>query len=240
MISPFPGSFSSSFFAGWMFFGLSPTPTGGSPSEALYRNADDSIVRQEQEPEETVQYFPDYVDGGGWSVQLMFSNVDPDTAASIQVEVYDPDGQPVPDLFDSELTLEIPALGARVLKSTGSGAIRRGWIQFETNAATVRGWLTYRHAPSGIEAVVEPAPLGPEFALFVEESETVGTGLALFNPASATGIELRLRDEAGNDPLNGLVLAWKDFHQAALTLPEWFDVSGWMRNCWRIFAASCS
>ena len=37
---------------------------------------------------------------------------------------------------------------------------------------------------------------------------------------------MRLRDEEGDDPLNGLFLPWKDFHQAALTLPEWFDVPG--------------
>ena len=226
MISPPHSSFSSSFLAGWLFFVLSATHTGGSPSEYVLRQADDSIAGQEQEPEERVLYFPDYVDGEGWSVQLVFINVDPDAAAGIRVEVYDPEGQPVRDLFDSELTLEIPALGTRVLRSAGSGAIRRGWIRFETNTATVSGSLTYRHAPSGIEVVVEPVPLAQEFALLVEESETVGTGLALFKPDAESRIELRLRDEEGNDPLNGWFLAWEDFHQAALTLPEWFDVSG--------------
>ena len=173
-----------------------------------------------------VLYFPDYVDGGGWSVQLVLSNVDPNAAAEIRVEVYDPDGQNVRDLFDSDLTLEIPALGTRVLRSAGSGAIRRGWIQIETDAGTVSGLLTYRHAQSGIEVVVEPAQLGKEFALFVEESETVGAGLALFKPDAESRIELRLRDEEGNDPLNGLFVPWGDFHQAARTLPEWFAVEG--------------
>ena len=224
MISPLLSSFSSSFFAGWLFFVLSPTQTGGPPSENVRQQADDSIVRQEQE--EMVLYFPDYVDGRGWSVQLVLSNVDPNAATGIRVEVYDPDGQNVRDLFDSDLTLEIPALGTRVLRSAGSGAIRRGWIQIETDAGTVSGLLTYRHAQSGIEVVVEPAQLGQEFTLFVEESDTVGLGLALFKPDAESRIELRLRDEEGNDPLNGLLLAWEDFHQAARTLPEWFDVSG--------------
>ena len=224
MINPLLSSFSSSFFAGWLFFVLSPTQTGGPPSENVRRQADDSIVRQEQE--EMVLYFPDYVDGGGWSVQLVLSNVDPNAATGIRVEVYDPDGQNVRDLFDSDLTLEIPALGTRVLRSAGSGAIRRGWIQIEIDAGTVSGLLTYRHAQSGIEVVVEPAQLGKEFALFVEESETVGAGLALFKPDAESRIELRLRDEEGNDPLNGLFVPWRDFHQAALTLPEWFAVEG--------------
>ena len=65
---------------------------------------DDSISSQTQEPVETTLYFPDYVDGGGWSVQLVLSNVDPAAAAEVRVDVYDPDGQPVWDLFDSVLT----------------------------------------------------------------------------------------------------------------------------------------
>ena len=185
-----------------------------------------AIRTQSEEPQETNLVFPDYVDGGGWSVQLVLSNVDPAAAAEAVVEVYDPEGQPVPDLFDSDLTLEVPALGSRVLRSTGSGAIRRGWIQVEADAGTISGLLTYRHTESGVEVGVEPARLGKQFALFVEESGTVGAGLALFKPAAESRIELRLRDEEGDDPLNGLFLPWKDFHQSALTLPEWFDVPG--------------
>ena len=185
-----------------------------------------AIRTQSEEPQDTDLVFPDYVDGGGWSVQLVISNVDPDTAAEFRVEVYDPDGQPVLDLFDSDLTLEIPALGSRVLRSAGTGAIRRGWIEVRTDSAAVSGLLTYRHVQTGIEVSVEPAELGKEFALFVEESGTVGAGLALFKPDAESRIELRLRDEEGNDPLNGLFLPWKDFQQAARTLPEWFDVPG--------------
>ncbi len=185
-----------------------------------------AIRTQSEAPQETNLVFPDYVDGGGWSVQLVLTNVDPAASARVRAEVYDPDGQPVLDLFDSELTLEIPALGSRVLRSTGSRALRRGWIQVESDGATISGLLTYRHAQSGVEVGVEPARLGKQFALFVEESGTVGAGLALFKPDAESRIELRLRDEEGDDPLNGSFLPWKDFHQGALTLPEWFDVPG--------------
>ena len=163
-------------------------------------------------------------------MQLVLSNVDPAAAAEVRVEVYDPEGQPVRDLFDSDSTFEIPSLGSRVLRSTGSEAIRRGWIQVEAEAAAISGLLTYRHAESGVEVGVEAARLGNQFALFVEESGTVGAGLALFKPEADSRIELRLRDEEGDDPLNGLFLPWRDFHQSALTLPEWFDVPGWMRD----------
>ncbi len=225
MINPLLGSFSSSFFAWWLFFVLSPPQAGGPPSEQGHPT-DDSISRQAQEPGETILYFPDYVDGGGWSVQLVLSNVDPDAAAEVLVEVYDPDGQPILDLFNSDLTLEIPALGSRVLRSTGSGAIRRGWIQAETDADTISGLLAYRNAQSGIEVGVKPVELGPQFALFVEESPTVGAGVAVYKPDASSRLELRIRDEDGSDPLEGGFVPWGDFHQSALTLPEWFAVEG--------------
>ncbi len=187
---------------------------------------DDSSQHQTREAVETALYFPDYVDGDGWSVQLVLSNFDPDAAAEVQIEVYDPDGQPVMDLFDSDLTLEIPTQGSRVVRSAGSGAIRRGWIQVETDAATVSGLLTYRHAQSGIEVGVEPVKPGNQFALFVEESSEIGTGLAIFKPDSSPKIELRIRDEEGRDPLDGVSVPRGDFHQLAWTMLEWFDVDG--------------
>ncbi|MDE2929001.1 MAG: hypothetical protein OXT71_21655, partial [Acidobacteriota bacterium] len=186
----------------------------------------DSIAHQTQGPAETVLYFPDYVDGGGWSVQLVVSNVDPAAAAEVRAEVYDPEGQPVPDLFDSDLTFEVPALGSRVLRSSGAGAIRRGWIQVRAGTDSVSGLLTYRHARSGIEVGVQPVELGKQFALFVEESPTVGAGVAVFKPNISPRLELRIRDGEGNDPLEGEAVSWGDFHQAARTLPEWFSVEG--------------
>ena len=181
---------------------------------------DDSIAHQTQGSAETILYFPDYVDGGGWSVQLVLSNVDPAAAAEVRAEVYDPDGQPVLDLFDSDLTFEVPALGSRVLRSSGTGAIRRGWIQVRTGTDSVSGLLTYRHAQSGIEVGVQPVELGPQFALFVEESTTVGAGVAVFKPDVSPRLELRIRDEDGNDPLEGEVVSWGDFHQAARHAPR--------------------
>ncbi len=185
-----------------------------------------AIRNPSQEPQESPLYFPDYVDGDGWSVQLVLSNVDPDAAAEAVVEVYDQDGGSILDLFDSELRLQIPPLGSRVLKSAGAGPIRRGWIQMQTEPAAVSGLLTYRHARTGIEVSVEAVQLGTQFALFVEETEAIGAGLAIFKPDGASGIELRIRDEEGNDPLAGVFLPWRDFHQSARTLPEWFDVLG--------------
>ena len=174
----------------------------------------------------TTLYFPDYVDGDGWAVELALSNVNASVAAVAVVEVYGQDGQPVLDLFDSESPIEIPSFGSRVLRSAGAGPIRRGWIQVRTDPASVTGLLTYRQTGTGVEVSVEPVELGNRFALFVEESDTLGSGLAIFKPEASSGIELQIRDEEGNDPLEGEFPPRRDFKQAALTLPEWFGVEG--------------
>ena len=168
-------------------------------------------------------YFPDYVEGGGWSVQLMLSNLDTTRFAAVVVSVYDQQRQRVSEFFDSATDFEIPALGSRVLKSAGTGPIQRGWIKVKADPESIRGLLTYRHVGTGIEVGVQPVPLGGHFALFIEESSEIGTGLAIFNPHPSSEIEFRVRNEAGRDPLEGEVLTRGDFRQRALTLPEWFE-----------------
>ena len=218
-------------FRGLMFLetedGSSLIPLGlrfGKETSSL--SAVPVIRNPSPELQETVLVFPDYVDGGGWSVQLVLSNVDAAVGAEAIVEVYDREGQAVADLFDTESEVEIPSLGSRVWRSTGEGGIRRGWIEVRTGSAAVSGLLTYRDTRSGIEVGVNPVELGQRFALFVEESPVVGAGVAIMKREAASGVELRLRDEEGNDPLEGGSVRWDGFRQAARTLPEWFDVDG--------------
>ena len=218
-------------FRGLMFLetedGSSLIPLGlrfGKETSSL--SAVPVIRTQSEESQEAPLIFPDYVDGGGWSVQLVLSNVDAAVGAEAVVEVYDREGQAVADLFDTESEVEIPSLGSRVWRSTGEGEIRRGWIEVRTGSAAVSGLLTYRDARSGIEVGVNPVELGQRFALFVEESPTLGAGVAIMKREASSGVELRLRDEEGNDPLEGGSVRWEGFRQAARTLPEWFDVDG--------------
>ena len=186
----------------------------------------ESIQFQTEEQEETL-YFPDFVDGGGWSVQLVLTNIGTTAGAAVVVNVYDQEGDSVTDLFDSATSFEIPSLGSQILKSDGTGQrIRRGWIEVRTATASVSGLLTYRHVVSGVEVGVESVELGDHFALFVEESSDIGTGLAIFKPESSPEIELRIRDEEGEDPLGGQVVRQGNFSQKALTIPEWFDQGG--------------
>ena len=171
-------------------------------------------------------YFPDYVEGEGWSVQLVLGNLSPDRSVPVVVEVYDSSGQSVSAFFDSENSFEIPPLGSRLLRSTGAGVIRRGWIEINADPVMVPGLLTYRNALTGIEVGVDSVGLGDHFALFVEESTDIGTGLAILKPDSSSEIEFRIRDKEGRDPLGGVVTPREDFHQRARTIPEWFDVEG--------------
>ena len=194
-----------------------------------YSSENTLTVEGEEIPElepVTTLYFPDYVDGGGWSVQLAVSNIDTTAAAAVVVTAYDKEGQPIPGFFDSEATFEIPALGSRVLRSTGMGEIRRGWIEAETDTASVSGLLTYSNAGTGLEVSVEPVEFGSHFALFVEESGGIGTGLAIFKPDPSSTIEFRIRDEDGINPLDEEFARVGDFNQAARTIPEWFAMDG--------------
>ena len=188
-----------------------------------YSSENTLTVEGEEIPElepVTTLYFPDYVDGGGWSVQLAVSNIDTTAAAAVVVTVYDQEGQPVPEFFDSDAAFEIPSLGNRVLRSTGMGTTRRGWIEVGTDTASVSGLLTYRNTETGLEVSVEPVELGNHFALFVEESSGIGTGLAIFNPDPASSIEYQIHDEDGS--VWDTPFAVWDFNQLALTIPQWF------------------
>ena len=195
---------------------------------AVFLLAVGSPPLQAQEDPLTTLYFPDYVDGGGWSVQLAISNIGPQTTEDVAVLVtaYDRDGQSIPGFFDFDDPFEIPPLGTRVFRSAGAGEVRRGWIEVKTDTASVSGLLTYRHAETGLEVSVEPVELGSHFALFVEESSDIGTGLAIFKPDPSPEIKLRIHDEEGEDPLEGVFITWQNFNQAAWTISEWFDVDG--------------
>ena len=207
----------------WVALLLVSTGAGAPGAETV--PLEDGGKAQKSASTASVLYFPDYVDGGGWSVQLVLNNVDPSQSAPVEVEVYDQQGRPVPGFFGSGNSFEIPPRGSRVLRSAGAGNLRRGWIEVGRQTASVHGLLTYRHGESGIEVGVRPVPLNDHFALYVEESSEIGTGLAIFKPDGASEIEFRLRDEAGFDPL-GRVLTQRNFQQRADVLPDWFTGVG--------------
>ena len=108
----------------WMLTGL-PTDVAHTYISVRARNKNgfSPEARARVGPlEVTTLYFPDYVDGGGWSVQLALSHIAAATEdAEIIVTAYDQEGQPIPGFFDSEGTFGIPSLGTQILRSTGAG-----------------------------------------------------------------------------------------------------------------------
>ena len=226
----FPGALVVLFFLPLVY----AEQNADQPSEIVHHGESDQF--QTQERDETTLYFPDFVDGGGWSVQLVLTNINTNATVPAVVAVYGQDGETVPDLFDSETSFEIPSLGNRVLRSEGEGRIRRGWIEVQTSKASVNGLLTYRNVRSGIEVGVESVELGDHFALFVEESNDIGTGLAIFKQDSSAKFELRIRDKEGRDPLDRRFVQVGDFNQRALTIPEWIGLRGFDTGFLRDFS----
>ena len=174
----------------------------------------------------TTLYFPDYLDGEGWIIQMALSNLDPSRNASVVVSACDPQGREVPGLFGSGSRFDIPSLGSRLMRSSGTGDIRRGWIEVDSDSSSIRGLLTYRNAESGVEVGVEPVELGDQFTLFAEESSDIGTGVTIFKPQASAQIELRIRNDEGDDPLEGVFVRHGEFHQRAWTTQDWFTEKG--------------
>ncbi len=196
---------------------------GGGGGEGGKAGGEGSRPERPETPSESTIYFPDYVDGEGWSVQLTLGNLDLNQAVSVDIEVYDQQGDPVAGFFDGDTNVEIPAQGSRTLSSVSGDQIRRGWISVRSLSNKVHGLLTYRDMVTGIEVGVEPVPLGNSFAMFVEESNDIGTGLALFLPGTTAQVGFTIVDQDGNDPLGeAQVLDAQEFRQAARTLPEWY------------------
>lgn len=82
---------------------LSAGSAAQGPAQVLQTDSasDESIQKQTQASPGTTLYFPDYVVGGGWSVQLVLGNLDPDHSARVDVETYDDQGWRVSRFFDS-------------------------------------------------------------------------------------------------------------------------------------------
>lgn len=195
----------------------------GGGGEGGESGGEGSRPERPETPSESTIYFPDYVDGEGWSVQLTLGNLDLNQAVSVDIEVYDQQGDPVAGFFDGDAKIEIPARGSQTLSSVSGDQIRRGWISVRSLSNMVHGLLTYRDMATGIEVGVEPVPLGNSFAMFVEESTAIGTGLALFLPGATAQVGFTIVDQDGNDPLGeAQVMDAQDFRQAARTLPEWY------------------
>ena len=82
----------------------------------------EEITKYSREPSEHGFYFPDFVVGGGWSVQVSINNTDSVSPANVLVTTYDQEALPFPGLFSGDNPLavsriSIPPLGVATLTS---------------------------------------------------------------------------------------------------------------------------
>ena len=195
-------------------------------------------------------FFADFVSGEGWSVQVAVSNNS--TTRSLTgliafVRGLESDSKDPPLDYDSVPHFTLPPNGTRIFKTDGMGSITRGGVligqlsgfaPFERDTQMLSAVLTYRHNDSGLEVTVPPltdddlAPPffneEPAFAIFVEESQTVSAGLAVWKaPSTEMCMYLVALDgQVVPDPEGHTTICYAEKHgdtfsQSAMTLQEW-------------------
>ena len=195
--------------------------------------------------------FADFTAGDGWSAQVAVQNNS--TRLDLEGWLLARDGEgETRDIFGKTQTmgffggrgirLSIPPGGTKVFKSKARKSLLRGSVvvlqtsdQWYSDLNQLAVVLTYRHAQSGIEVSVPPldfngtGQLGDfemAYSVFVEESDAVGTGLAVWRTAGAK-VCFVLFDEDGNrvegeNGWSGVCYSGEDQHLTG-TLPEFFD-----------------
>ncbi|OLD18871.1 MAG: hypothetical protein AUI91_09745 [Acidobacteria bacterium 13_1_40CM_3_56_11] len=146
--------------------------------------------------------FPHFVDGGGWSSQIMLINPG-NSATSGTLRFADPAGQPI-----SSLEYSIPPRGAQHFVTPGAGeAVRMGTVAIvpSPNMPRPSGLLIFSDTKSDIrvtEAGVPVSAVGTAFRVYVEASDATQSGIAIMNTtANPANVRIELMD------LNGASLA---------------------------------
>ena len=144
-------------------------------------------------------YFPHYGDGDGLRMTFVVSNHS-DAAATGALRVYDTLGDPAPLPFESGaasvVDLTLPPNSSTVLRTRGnSDPLRTGFVRVELGREEVSGVAIFNFA-SGLEASVLPSQMGTRFALFVERSSDLDTGIAIYRKTPSP-IKLKLYDGIG-------------------------------------------
>jgi len=146
-------------------------------------------------------YFSHYADGDGWSMQLVINNLSQNRATG-RLIVYDKNGtlQELP--FDSgpasEIQLTLEPLATSVIRTLGSSVpIKTGYIRVELDQREISGVAIFKNV-NGTEASVLPARFARRYALFVERTESLLTGIAFARHTPNQPIMLKLLDLDGN------------------------------------------
>lgn len=184
-------------------------------------------------------YFPHYGDGSGLSMMVVINNLS-DQRAIGTLRAFAADGSPQELPFASGTAAEVPfnlqAGGSVVLTTAGtSSPLKSGYLVLESDQPDVSGVAIFRF-PGGAEASVLPVELGTRFALYVERSAVMDTGLAVARPVNSGPVTLSLLDAQGRE------MGRRDLpdldHQAAKFLSELYALAGDFRGTMVLEAAN--
>ena len=144
-------------------------------------------------------YFPHYGDGDGLRMTFVVSNYS-DATATGTLRVYNMAGElaslPFEDGTVSTVALALAPDSSTVLRTRGiSDPLRTGFVRVDLNQEEVSGVAIFKFA-SGLEASVLPSQTGKRFALFVERSSSLDTGIAVYRETTSP-IHLKLYDSSG-------------------------------------------
>ena len=146
----------------------------------------------------TPAVFPDFVDGGGWTTQIMLINPG-SNAISGSLRFEDPAGQPT-----STFDYSIPPRGAQHFVTPGAGeGVRMGTVVIapSSNTAMPSGSLIFSDTKSNIrvtEAGVPISAAGNAFRVYVETSDATQSGIAIMNTtANPAIVRIELMDLSG-------------------------------------------
>ena len=236
---------------------VSPFGRGGTGNIVLNWNLDTTMSNT---PDfQDALFFADFVDGAGWSVQVAVSNNSLTRSLTGLIvfagsEPRRPEDPPTD--WDSLPRFTLPPGGTRIYTTAGTGPIVRGGVlvgqlsgfdPFRSETRMMSAVLTYRHSASGLEVTVLPLTADdlmspvfdeePAYAIFVEESQTVSVGLAVWKLTTTTEMCMQLvdldgqafRNSEGHDTICYAEKYGDTFLHSAMMLQEWFpswDFSG--------------
>jgi hypothetical protein len=147
-------------------------------------------------------YFPHYGDGSGLSMQFAVNNLSGETATG-KLIVHGNDGSRQTLGFEgigprSELDLSIEPNSTLVFSTLGdSNPLKTGYISVELDQEDVSGIAIFKYA-AGPEASVLPAEPGRRFALYIEKSAALSTGIAFARLTPDQPLTLKLYELDGS------------------------------------------
>ena len=139
-------------------------------------------------------YFPHFADGSGFKMLFVITN-NSDSVASGTLSVFDPQGSHSTLPFEQDnmavVPLSLPSRGSVLLRSLGtSNPLKSGFVRVEIDQDLASGLAIFQ-MDSGIEAGVLPSKTANRFSLFVENTSSLSTGVAIMGEDSSS-IELTL------------------------------------------------